>query len=75
MHREPRSRRGVRIDSIDVLPTVLSGPDRLPSHGEAALLLAHLGRYYTKLCRESAGRAYRPPTPTGRQNKRLDQRG
>lgn len=39
-----------RIEGNNVLPTVLSGPDRLPSHWEAALLTAHLGRHYTKTC-------------------------
>lgn len=34
----------------DVPPTVLSEHDRLQSHREAALLLAHLGRYYTNPC-------------------------
>jgi len=50
MQWEPRSRREVRIDSVDVPPTALSGPDRLPSQREAALLSAHLGGYYTRLC-------------------------
>lgn len=67
MEREPRSRKGVGIDSTDVPPTVLSGPDRLPSHREAALLLAHLGRYYTKTCREGTCWANLPLTLPGRE--------
>ncbi len=45
-------KEGVRIDSTDVPPTVLSWSDRLSSHREAVLLLAHLPRYYTEPCRE-----------------------
>lgn len=68
---EPRSRKR-RIDSIDGPPTVLSGPDRLPSHREAALLLAHLERYYTKPCREGTCWANLSLTLKGREKTFID---
>lgn len=54
MQEEPRSREGVRIDRTDVSPTVLLGPDRLPSRREAAPVSTHLGKHYSESCRADA---------------------